>query len=112
MKLHGNVRTCLRSPFLAVGRVEQKGWTLARVAEAVGVSVRTLSKWLRRFCEEGKPGLRRANCRWPSRLARQREREARLLGDSRPARRSVILNGNEAQQSPGRRFTLAHELGH
>ena len=55
---------------------------------------------------------RRANCRWPSRLARQREREARLLGDSRPARRSVILNGNEAQQSPGRRFTLAHELGH
>ena len=57
MKLHGNARTCPRSRCLAVGRVEQEGWTLARAAEAAGVSVRTLSKWLRRFREEGKPGL-------------------------------------------------------
>ena len=57
MKLHGNARTCPRSRCLAVGRVEQEGWTLARAAEAAGVSVRTLSKWLRRFRDEGKPGL-------------------------------------------------------
>ena len=37
MKLHGNARTCLRSRCLAVGRVEQEGWTLARAAEAAGV---------------------------------------------------------------------------
>ena len=57
MKLRGNAGTCSRSRCLAVGRVEQEGWTLARAAEAAGVSVRTLSKWLRRFREEGKPGL-------------------------------------------------------
>ena len=57
MKLRGNAGTCPRSRCLAVGRVEQEGWTLARAAEAAGVSVRTLSKWLRRFREEGKPGL-------------------------------------------------------
>ena len=57
MKLHANARTCPRSRCLAVGRVEQEGWTLARAAEAAGVSVRTLSRWLRRFREEGKPGL-------------------------------------------------------
>jgi hypothetical protein len=33
------------------------GWTLAAAAEAAGVSVRTVSKWLRRFREEGELGL-------------------------------------------------------
>ena len=56
MKLHPNARTCPRSRCLAVERVEQEGWTLARAGEAAGVSVRTLSKWLRRFREEGEPG--------------------------------------------------------
>ena len=57
MKLHGNARTCPHSRRLAVGRVEEEGWTLAAAAEAAGVSVRTLSKWLRRFREEGEEGL-------------------------------------------------------
>ena len=57
MKLHGNARTCPRSRRLAIRRVEQEGWTLAQAAEAAGVSVRTLSKWLRRFREEGEQGL-------------------------------------------------------
>jgi transposase InsO family protein len=37
-------------------RLEQ-GWTLARAAEAAGVSVRTISKWRRRYRLEGEPGL-------------------------------------------------------
>jgi transposase InsO family protein len=37
--------------------VLEEGWTLAAAAEAAGVSVRTLSKWLRRFREEGEQGL-------------------------------------------------------
>jgi transposase-like protein len=42
---------------LAVVRVEQQGWTLAAAAEAAGVSVRTISKWRRRYREEGERGL-------------------------------------------------------
>jgi transposase InsO family protein len=57
MKLHGNARTCPHSRRLAVGRVEVEGWTLRSAAEAAGVSVRTLSKWLRRYREEGELGL-------------------------------------------------------
>jgi transposase InsO family protein len=57
MKLHGNAETCPHSRRLAVERVEEQGWTLAAAAEAAGVSVRTISKWLRRFRCEGELGL-------------------------------------------------------
>src|SRR5260221_7965934 len=57
MKLHANARTCPHSRRLAVDRVECQGWTLAAAAEAAGVSVRTVSKWLRRFRLEGAQGL-------------------------------------------------------
>jgi transposase InsO family protein len=57
MKLHANARTCPHSRRLAVERVERDGWTLAAAAEAAGVSVRTVSKWLRRFRLEGEQGL-------------------------------------------------------
>jgi transposase InsO family protein len=42
---------------LAVERVELQGWTLAAAAEAAGVSVRTISKWRRRYRAEGEQGL-------------------------------------------------------
>jgi transposase InsO family protein len=57
MKLHGNARTCLHSRRLIVERVLGEGWTLAQAAEAAGVSVRTVSKWLTRFRSEGGDGL-------------------------------------------------------
>jgi transposase InsO family protein len=57
MKLHANARTCPRSRRLTVDRVEGQGWTLTAAAEAAGVSVRTVSKWLRRYREEGEQGL-------------------------------------------------------
>ncbi len=57
MKLHANARTCPHSRRLAVSRVEQQEWTLAAAAEAAGVSVRTVSKWRRRYREEGEHGL-------------------------------------------------------
>ena len=34
-----------------------QGWTLTAAAEAAGVSVRTVSKWRRRYREEGEQGL-------------------------------------------------------
>jgi transposase InsO family protein len=57
MKLHANARTCPHSRRLGVDRVEREGWTLRAAAEAAGVSVRTMSKWLRRYRAEGEPGL-------------------------------------------------------
>ena len=57
MKLHANARTCPHSRRLTVDRVEREGWTLAAAAEAAGVSVRTVSKWRRRYREEGEQGL-------------------------------------------------------
>jgi transposase InsO family protein len=57
MKLHANARTCPHSRRLAVDRVEREGWTLRAAAEAAGVSVRTMSKWLRRYRAEGEQGL-------------------------------------------------------
>jgi transposase len=57
MKLHANARTCPHSRRLAVERVTQERWTLAAAAEAAGVSVRTVSKWRRRYREEGEQGL-------------------------------------------------------
>jgi len=40
-----------------VRRVEEEGWTLAQAAEAAGVSVRTVSKWLACYRAEGEDGL-------------------------------------------------------
>jgi transposase len=57
MKLHANARTCPHSRRLTVERVERQGWTLAAAAESAGVSVRTVSKWLRRYRDEGEQGL-------------------------------------------------------
>jgi transposase InsO family protein len=57
MMLHANARTCPHSRRLAVERVEREGWTLAAAAEAAGVSVRTVSKWRRRYRDEGAQGL-------------------------------------------------------
>jgi transposase InsO family protein len=57
MKLHGNARTCVLGRLLIVRRVLERGWTLTQAAEAAGVSVRTVSKWLARFRAEGADGL-------------------------------------------------------
>ena len=57
MKLHANARTCPKSRRLIVRRVQEEGWSLAAAAEAAGVSVRTVSKWLGRFRREGADGL-------------------------------------------------------
>ena len=57
MKLHGNARTCPHSRRVLVERVLEQGWTLTAAAEAAGVSVRTVSKWLARYRAEGEDGL-------------------------------------------------------
>jgi len=75
LKLHANGRTCPHSRRLAVDRVEVQGWTLAAAAEAAGVSVRTISKWRRRYRAEGEQGFldrSSAPARVPLRTGEQR----------------------------------------
>ena len=57
MRLHPNARTCPHSRLLIATRVLESGWSLARAAEAAGVSERTARKWVRRYREHGQGGL-------------------------------------------------------
>lgn len=44
MRVHRNAKTTPKMRQLIVSRVEQ-GWTYARIADALGISVRTVAKW-------------------------------------------------------------------
>ena len=58
MNIHENARTTPVSRALLVHRVRHQGWTAARAAEAAGISRRTAYKWLERYRDEGRAGLR------------------------------------------------------
>lgn len=73
MKLHANAKTCPNSRCLIAERVLEGGWTLAAAAEAAGVSVRTVSKWVGRAragerLEDRSSAPRRVPGRTPERL--------------------------------------------
>ena len=53
---HANAKLNLYGRLLIVQRAAD-GWTQAQIAAAQGVSRATVSKWLRRYREEGPPGL-------------------------------------------------------
>ena len=90
LKLHANARTCPHSRRLAIDRVEFQGWTLAAAAEAAGVSVRTISKWRRRYREEGEPGLLDRSSA-PSLIpARTREERVALIASLRRLRMTAV----------------------
>jgi transposase InsO family protein len=88
MKLHGNARTCLHGRRLIVDRVLERHWTLAAAAEAAGVSVRTVSKWLRRYREEGDQGLADRSCAPVLVPARTAEERVELIASLRRLRMS------------------------
>ncbi len=48
MTSHGNAKTNVYQRRLLIRRVRHQGWTQRQAAEAVGVSVRTVAKWLAR----------------------------------------------------------------
>jgi transposase InsO family protein/transposase len=75
MKLHANARLSLKGRELLIDRVLSEGWSLARAAEAGGISERTACKWVARFRSEGEQGLfdrSSAPKRSPSRTAEER----------------------------------------
>ncbi|MFN8063309.1 MAG: leucine zipper domain-containing protein [Vicinamibacterales bacterium] len=63
MKLHRNAKTTPTSRLLIVTRVVFDDWSQAETAEAAGVSVRTVAKWVRRFREGGVAALEDASSR-------------------------------------------------
>lgn len=74
MKLHPNARTTLHTRQLIVRRVHRQGWTVVEAADAAGISVRTVFKWLARYRDEGRAGL--ADRRSTPRRSPTRTREA------------------------------------
>jgi transposase InsO family protein len=66
MNCHQNARLTIQSRGELIRRL-QSGATLAEVSEDFGISVRTASKWLRRYREEGLSGLQDRSSR-PKRL--------------------------------------------
>ena len=57
MRLHRNAKTTPAQRQLIVDRYLNEGWDVPSLADAVGVSQRTVWKWIRRFREEGREGL-------------------------------------------------------
>ena len=58
MDIHRRAKTTPESRALLVQRVLAEGRSRRQAAEAFGLSVRTVQKWLRRYREEGEEGLR------------------------------------------------------
>ena len=69
MDIHHNARSCPHSRALMVDQV-QRGDPVVRVAAELGVSQRTVYKWLARFRRQGLEGLRDRSSR-PHRIPRQ-----------------------------------------
>jgi transposase InsO family protein len=57
MKVHANAPLGPKGRLTMVRRVVELGWSLARAAEAAGVSERTCLKWVGRYRAEGDAGL-------------------------------------------------------
>jgi transposase InsO family protein len=57
MEVHARARLTPNGRLFVVGRVVERGWSVAAAAEAAGVSERTVYRWLARFRSEGQAGL-------------------------------------------------------
>ncbi len=57
MKTHSGAKTCLSSRVLLVRRILEEGRDRGEVASSLGISLRTVQKWLRRYRLEGRQGL-------------------------------------------------------
>ena len=62
MDVHDNARTTRHSRMLMVQRLS-RGWTIIAVAQAQGVSPKTVRKWRDRYAAEGAGGLSDRSCR-------------------------------------------------
>jgi transposase len=91
---HGNARTTVYARKLIVQR-HQAGWAQARIAEQLGVSRPTVSKWIARYRDEGVAGLQDRPSRphrCPARTSRGVEEKILLLR-SKVRRGAMFLAG-------------------
>jgi transposase InsO family protein len=91
---HGNARTTVYARKLIVQR-HQAGWAQARIAEQLGVSRPTVSKWIARYRAEGVAGLQDRPSRphrCPARTSRGVEEKILLLR-SKVRRGAMFLAG-------------------
>ena len=63
MNNHKNARLTVHGRMLLVRRVTEEGLRPIEAAQAAGVSVRTVYKWLRRYLQEGEAGLNNRSSR-------------------------------------------------
>jgi transposase len=63
MNNHKNARLTVHSRRVIVRRVTEEGLRPIEVAQAMGVSVRTVYKWLNRYLLEGEAGLQNRSSR-------------------------------------------------
>jgi transposase InsO family protein len=66
---HGSARLSVHSRLTIALRVLEEGWSVTAAAEAANVSRQTASKWVHRFSNEGRAGLRDRSTR-PRRVRR------------------------------------------
>jgi transposase InsO family protein len=97
MNAHSRAKTNPRSRELIVDRVQAEGWSRREAAEALGLSVRTVAKWLRRYREEGLAGLRDRTSRPRSSPTRTSEILRRRVLELRHKR----LVGREISETTG-----------
>ena len=57
MNLYRNAKPCPKSRVLMVHRVARQERPVAQVAGEIGVSPRTMYKWVQRFCDVGAGAL-------------------------------------------------------
>ncbi len=53
MDIQDNARTCPRSRELIIQRVKEQGQSVQEVAQSLGISERTVYKWLSRYQAQG-----------------------------------------------------------
>ena len=103
MNIHKNARTTPQSRALLIRRVLVERWPVADVARSLGVSTRTVYKWLARYRKEGVEGLqdrssvarRRRHALAPAwialvRLLRQAKLVAEQISRQVPIARSTV----------------------
>lgn len=110
MNNHKNARLTFHGRVLLVKRVLVEGLRAAEVAQAMGVSCRTVYKWLRRYREEGELGLRNRSSRpkhCPHALSEAQTEQVIERRKKRQTYRQIAQELNIGQSTVGRQLKVA-----
>lgn len=111
MNIHSGARTCPASRALLVQRVLQEGWSAAEAGEALGVSRRTVYKWLQRYREEGAAGLEDRSSRPHGSPTRTCPRRVELVLKLRRSRMTARQIAKRVRMAPRTVSRIAQRAG-